>query len=190
MSVAGCLVCLFLWTNSRPSSAVDSTPHRQTDSATVDSVQEIQAEVVAASAATSALGERVGNAESKTANVSPDSVGETASLGRSQTASKLVPEISRERGQPMNPTNNISAAGDDFITEQQARVVASEAIGQVTYDKDAVVSVQHEAGRYVVTFPVKQPVLQPGERYRGPSYAAKVVIDEKTGKVLQVKVGS
>jgi len=90
----------------------------------------------------------------------------------------------------MNTTSNISATGDGLITEQQARSIAFEAIGQVTYDKDAGISVQREAGRYTVTFPVKQPELQPGEHYRGPSYAAKIIIDEKTGKVLQVKVGS
>ncbi|HPF98821.1 MAG TPA: hypothetical protein PLE77_02050 [Kiritimatiellia bacterium] len=188
--VAGCLVCLSLWLNSRRSKTVDVTPQRQIKSVALDSVQELQTESVAASEEATALAEHVGGAESQAVSLSLDPAGEVASSGHSQTTNNSVPEVPKDQRKPMNTTSNISATGDGLITEQQARSIAFEAIGQVTYDKDAGISVQREAGRYTVTFPVKQPELQPGEHYRGPSYAAKIIIDEKTGKVLQVKVGS
>ena len=88
-------------------------------------------------------------------------------------------------------TTNISKATEGaIISDQQAVQIATEAVKNVSYDRNIGVSVQHEPGRYIVTFPVKKPVLPPGRRYRGPDYAAKVIVDEKTGKIIQIKVGS
>lgn len=190
MSVAGCFVCFLLWTNSRPPCATNSASHRHAESTAVATIQGLQTEADAVSAVTFARGEQADHVESKLPYVSPDSAKETASLDHSRMASNFVSEVVEAQGQPMHQVKNILGAGDDLITEQQARIIAAEAIGKVAYDRDAVVSVQHEAGLYVVTFPAKQPALQEGERYRGPSYAAQVAIDEKTGKVVQVKVGS
>lgn len=86
-----------------------------------------------------------------------------------------------------NTSEQIKGMG---ISEQEAVRIASEAIANIPYDKEAGVSVQREQERYVVTFPNKKPKLRPGEYFRGAPYAARIIIDEKTGKIIEVKIGS
>ncbi len=83
------------------------------------------------------------------------------------------------------PTGNANK-----ITKQQAVEIAAGAVGGISYSKNDDVLVVYEEGKYTVTFPVKKPDLAPGEHYRGPPYAAKVIIDEVTGKIIAVKIGS
>lgn len=108
----------------------------------------------------------------------------------SPTVVKAVSGPQLTEGKYVNTTNNIVPPQEEMISEQQARTIASEAVSNIAYDKVAEISIHREAGCYVVTFPIKKPELKQGERYRGAQYAAKVLVDEKTGKIIQIKVGS
>lgn len=84
----------------------------------------------------------------------------------------------------------IQTGSANKITKQQAMEIASGAVGSISYTQEDDVLVVYEEGKYIVTFPVKKPDLAPGEHYRGPPYAAKVIIDEATGNIIAVKIGS
>jgi hypothetical protein len=81
------------------------------------------------------------------------------------------------------------AQTDASMSREQAIAIASGA-HNMDYDRTAQISVDLTNGQYIVTFPVKKPDLQPGTRWRGPDYAAKIWIDAKTGKVMKAMVGS
>lgn len=134
--------------------------------------------------------EHMPDSKNATVNLSPASPKEVELSVVNKSTNGPALESPDIKEQTMSPTNEYSTHKDEFITEQRAQIIASEAIGKLEYDQDVGLSIDREAGRYVVTFPVKKPDLQPGEHYRGPPYAAKVFIDDKTGKVLQIKVGS
>ena len=94
---------------------------------------------------------------------------------------------SERLGQDYVVSNPISEEG---ISEQRAIEIASVAVANVSYSKREPITVVHESGSYTVTFPTDKPELQPGERYRGAPYAVQVTLDEKTGEIIKVKMGS
>lgn len=71
-----------------------------------------------------------------------------------------------------------------YISEEQAISIAKKA-HHMKYDKTQPLKTSLDEGIYTVIFPNKLP---PGAI--GGDYAAKIKIDAKTGKVLQVLVGS
>lgn len=90
-------------------------------------------------------------------------------------------------GQDITNSNLLSGG---VISGQRAIDIASEAIEGVSYNKSESITVVNESGFYTVTFPPEIPELQPGERYRGAPYAVQVIVDEKTGIIIKVKMGS
>lgn len=123
-------------------------------------------------------------------NASSDAIASPMDLDIPETASS---QADKEVTNPMQHTEEraaIQTGNANKITKQQAMEIASGAVGSISYSKEADVLVVYEEGQYTVTFPVKEPDLAPGEHYRGPPYAAKVIIDEATGKIIAVKIGS
>ena len=111
----------------------------------------------------------------------------TVEAKEDQSPSAISNSIQTQAVKMTNASEQIKGVG---ISEQEAVKIASESIVNIPYDKEAGVSVQREQERYVVTFPNKRPKLQPGEYFRGAPYAARIIIDEKTGKIIEVKIGS
>jgi hypothetical protein len=106
-----------------------------------------------------------------------------------RTGSPVAAETPQTEEQLMRRTNETGTTEAGTIASQQAVGIASAAVGNVSYDREAGVSVEHESGHYVVTFPIKKPEVRPGERYRGSPYVARVVVDEKTGKIIEIRAG-
>ena len=74
------------------------------------------------------------------------------------------------------------------ISRERAVSIAAEA-HPMDYHRGGEIEVERTNGQYIVTFPIDKRI-QPGTRYRGPDYAARVWLDARTGKVLETRLGS
>lgn len=74
------------------------------------------------------------------------------------------------------------------VSKDKVLEIARRAIGKTKYASTLPIVIEDAAGEYRITFPVDKSAPA-GFRYMGPDYAAKVHIDKKTGKVIQVRVG-
>jgi hypothetical protein len=95
-------------------------------------------------------------------------------------------------GPPSNPplpSPSPPMTNPEFLTADVATQIATNAIGDLHYDKKTKVSVELDGNVYRVTFPIDQS-SPPGTRFRGADYAAEVRIDARSGKVLELKRGS
>lgn len=76
-----------------------------------------------------------------------------------------------------------------FIERSQALDVAFEAVGNAMNVEKETADVIREGNNYVVTFPARPaPQMTSGSRWRGPDYAARLIVDGRTGAVLEMKV--
>jgi hypothetical protein len=74
------------------------------------------------------------------------------------------------------------------VSKDKVLEIARGAIGKTKYASTLPIAIEDADGEYRITFPVDKSVPA-GSRYRGPDYAAKVHVDKKTGKVIQVRLG-
>ena len=81
------------------------------------------------------------------------------------------------------------ATQNKLLPKETAIQIAAEAAALTGYGQKDEILAELDGSTYCITFPADKSV-PPGTRYRGPDYTAKVWIDAKSGKVLQVKIGS
>lgn len=82
-----------------------------------------------------------------------------------------------------------SPESETVIKDDQARAIAREAIGDIEFDEKGEIRVERLEGKIRVVFPINMET-PPGTRYRGPDYAAEVLIDAQSGEVLRALGGS
>jgi uncharacterized membrane protein YkoI len=96
-----------------------------------------------------------------------------------------------EKSEQDSQVNNLKHSqdmNDPLITDSQAIAIARKAIGPIRFHEGGDITVERADGLIRVRFPVNKTTA-PGTRYRGPSYAAEVEMDAKSGEVLRNRLG-
>jgi hypothetical protein len=75
------------------------------------------------------------------------------------------------------------------IDETKARDIAICHFGNKYEELADKAEVKFTGNTYVVTIPVPSVDVPAGSRFRGPDFAAQVVVDSKTGEILKVIIG-
>ena len=93
---------------------------------------------------------------------------------------------------PMGHGNQVENTKQDVIghiDEKHALEIAINHFGDEYADRADMSKVERIENTYVVTIPFHSAEPPSGTRFRGPDFAAQVVVDSKTGAILKVIVG-
>lgn len=105
----------------------------------------------------------------------------------------IQPGVRWGKGQ-LEALKALARTADDEVVlapmeRRQVLDVAYEAVGKTMNVEKETADVIREGDNYVVTFPVRTaPQMTSVSRWRGPDYAARLIVDGRTGAVLDMKV--